>query len=315
MKSVTRTRFRRTNFNAFLLFLILAIIIWFFAQFSKVYDEIVEIPVVYANTPPDKYLLEENPDFVKLRIQTTGFELSYLSFFPPTLLIDVQNAIEENGELIYRIDEHREDIQSQLGISFENSQFLWDELRIQFQQQKEKTLPVVSEIRTEFAVGYAAADKLQLDPDSITVSGPTEMLDSLSELHTLPLELENVKQDVEGTVAIDTSKLSKIRFFKKEVAYALDVEKFTEGRVKIPIQLVNVPEGLDVVIFPKEILLFYQVNLRDFNSIVSSDFRVVCDYAEVEGNQDFLIPKITKQPPNVTNLRLNEKKIQFIIKK
>lgn len=315
LRSVTKTRFRKTNFNAFLFFLFLAVIIWFFSQFSKVYDEIVEIPVKYTNTPPDKFLQQNNPDHLKLRMQNTGFKISYLALFPPTLTIDLSKTTEQDGDLVYLIDEHRDDIQSQLGISFDNSNFLWDELRIHYQQQREKKLPVISEIDIDYAVGYAATNKIQLQPDSITVSGPNMMLDTLTELHTLGLQLSDVKEDLRGEVAIDTSDLPKITLYTQEVSYALDVEKFTEGRVKIPVQLTNVPPGLDVVIFPKEILVFYQVNLKDYNSIVSSDFRIVCDFGQIQGNQDFLIPKITKQPPNVANLRLNEKKIQFIIKK
>ena len=184
-----------------------------------------------------------------------------------------------------------------------------------FQQRKEKVIPVHSQVQVEFAVGYAAREELKIDPDSITVSGPDNILDTLNQLHTVELDLKDVKRDLQGTVAIDTSDLSKVTLYQKQVKYSLGVEKFTEGSVEIPVDLINVPEGLNVVIFPKQILLFYQVNLENYSSILPSDFRVVCDFKELEPGQDFLIPEIVKKPENVTNLRLNEKKIQFIIKK
>src|SRR5690606_30750308 len=113
VRSITRTRFRKTNFNAFLFFLLLAIVIWIFAQFSKIYNEVIEIPVTYINAPPDKYITEENPKHLKLQMEATGFRLSYFSLFPPTLYIDVSQARVQDGEILYVIDEHREDIQSQ----------------------------------------------------------------------------------------------------------------------------------------------------------------------------------------------------------
>ena len=315
VRSLTRTRFRKTNFNAFLFFLLLAIVIWVFAQFSKVYNEVIEIPVRYVNAPPDKFITEENPRKLKLQMEATGFRISYLSLFPPTLLIDVSKADLRDEEMVYVIDENRDDIQSQLGINFEQSQFVNRELRIQFQQRKEKLVPVYSQIEVEFSVGYAAREELKIAPDSITVSGPDNILDTLNQLHTLPLKLKAVKQDLQGTVAVDTSDLSKITLYQKEVGYSLEVGKFTEGSVEIPVDLINVPEGLNVVIFPKQILLFYQVNLDDYSSVLPADFRVVCDFKKLDPDQDFLIPEIVKKPENVTNLRLNEKKIQFIIKK
>lgn len=315
VKSLTRTRFRKTNFNAFLFFLLLAIVIWIFAQFSKVYNEVIEIPVKYVNAPPDKFITEENPNTLKLQMVATGFKISYFSFFPPTLQIDVSSASLRDEEIVYVIDEHRDDIQAQLGITFDQSQFVNRELRIQFQQRKEKVIPVHSQIEIEFAVGYAAREELRIVPDSITVSGPDNILDTLNQLQTFPLKLKSVNQDQKGMVAIDTSGLSKINLYQKEVQYLLEVEKFTEGSVEIPVDLINVPDNLNVVIFPKQILLFYQVNLEDYSSVLPADFRVVCDFKDLDPSQDFLIPEIVKKPENVTNLRLNEKKVQFIIKK
>jgi len=63
------------------------------------------------------------------------------------------------------------------------------------------------------------------------------------------------------------------------------------------------------------VVLFYQVNLKEFNKVTASDFRVVVDFNEVRGEQDFLIPQVIKKPDFTSNLRLNEKRIQFIIKK
>lgn len=315
VRSLTRTRFRKTNFNAFLFFLLLAIVIWIFAQFSKIYNEVIEIPVKYVNAPPDKYITEENPQKLKLQMEATGFKISYFSFFPPTLLIDVSKAEQRDEEMVYVIDENREEIQSQLGITFDQSQFVNREVRIQYQQRKEKVIPVHSQIEVEFAIGYAAREELDITPDSITVSGPDNILDTLNQLHTVALNLKEVKQDQQGEVAIDTTNLSKVTLYQKRVKYSLEVGKFTEGRVEIPIDLINVPEGLNVVIFPKQILLFYQVNLEDYSSILPADFRVVCDFKDLEPDQDFLIPEIVKKPENVTNLRMNEKKIQFIIRK
>lgn len=315
VRTITRTRFRKTNFNAFLFFLLLAVIIWIFSQFSKVYNEVIEIPVKYINAPLDKYITEDNPEKLMLQMEATGFSLSYYSLFPPTLHIDVSKARVEDGEILYVIDEHREEIQSQLGISFEQSHFVNGVIAIQYQQRKEKVVPVYPRVNVEYAVGYAAAEKLRVTPDSITVSGPDNILDTLNQLQTVVLNLKDVNRDMQGTVAIDTTHLSKVTLYKGKVNFELKVEKFTEGRVEIPIDLINVPEGLNVVIFPKNILLFYQVNLKDFSSIIPSDFRVVCDFNELEGDQDFLIPKIVNKPEMVTNVRLNEKKIQFIIRK
>ena len=314
IRTATKIRFARTNFNSFLFFLFFAVIIWFFVQFSKQYNEIINIPVEYVNVPPDK-LLVNTPNHMKLRMEENGFRIAWFSLFPPTLSVDLTNTVEENGRLLYIIDENRNEILSQLNIDFEDSQFIKDALVINFQQRQQKKVPVISKIETAYAAGYGAAEGLRLEPDSVMVSGPDNILDTLSQLFTAPLKLRKISQDLSGSVSVDTSAFSNLTLYREEVNYSVDVEKFTEGKVRVPIELVNVPENLNVVIFPKETLLFYQVNLKDYSKVTASDFRVVADFSKVQDNQDFLLPEVVKQPDFTTNLRLNEKKIQFIIKK
>lgn len=315
IKTVTKTRFKRTNFNSFLFFLFFAVIIWIFVQFSKQYNEIINIPVEYVNVPPDKLITDENPNNLKLRMEENGFRIAWKSLFPPTLYIDISKTVQANGDLLYIIDDNRRDIVSQLNIDFEDSRFVKEVVTIHFQQKAEKKLPVNSRIEVEYAAGYSASEALQLTPDSVKVSGPDALLDTISALQTVKLKLKKVKNNISGTVRIDTSAYQGLTLYTNRVKYSAEVEKFTEGSVTVPIELINAPEGLDVVIFPKETLLFYQVNLKDYSKITASDFRVVADFSEVRENQNFLIASVVKQPDFTTNLRLNEKKIQFIIKK
>lgn len=315
IKTVSKARFKRTNFNTFLFFLFFAVIIWIFVQFSKQYNEIINIPVEYVNVPPDKLITEDNPKNLKLRMEENGFRIAWKSLFPPTLYIDLEKTVLSNGKLLYVIDENRSDIISQLNIDFEDSRFVKEVLAINFQQKAEKKLPVKSRIEVDFAAGYSATEEIRLEPDSIKVSGPDELLDTISMLQTREIKLKKVKEDISGMVKIDTSNYKGLTLYTPEVKFSAEVEKFTEGSVTVPIELINVPTGMEVVIFPKETLLFYQVNLKDYSKITASDFRVVADFSEVRENQNFLIAKVVQQPEFTNNLRLNEKKIQFIIRK
>ncbi len=314
-KTLTKARFRKTDFNSFLFFLFFAIVIWIFVQFSKQYSEVLEIPVEYVNVPQDKLLVGKVPQSLELRMQENGFTVAWFSLFPPTVKIDLSKAGIENDALVYAIDENHSELQSQLEIDLDDNEFLKDALVVQYEQKQEKKLPVVFRMKMEYAVGYSAVEALKYEPDSIMVSGPDNILDTLSKLFTQQLSLTKVKEDQQGIVYLDTTALPNVTFYRNKVKYAVDVEKVTEGKVQVPIEIMNVPRGLNVVIFPKEVVLFYQVNLKDFSRVTASDFRVVVDFDDVRGQQDFLIPEVIQKPEFTSNIRLNEKRIQFIIKK
>jgi hypothetical protein len=314
-KTLTKARFRKTDFNSFLFFLFFAIVIWIFVQFSKQYSEVLEIPVEYVNVPQDKLLVGKIPESLELRMQENGFTVAWFSLFPPTVNIDLSKTSIENDALVYEIAENHSELQSQLEFDLDDNNFLKDALVVKYEQKQEKKLPVVFRRKLEYAVGYSAVEALQFEPDSIMVSGPDNILDTLSRLFTQQLSLSKVKEDQQGAVYLDTTGLPNVTFYNNKVRYAVDVEKVTEGKVQVPIEVMNVPRGLNVVIFPKEVVLFFQVNLKDFSKVTASDFRVVVDFDDVRGQQDFLIPEVIQKPGFTSNIRLNEKRIQFIIKK
>ena len=306
---------KRGPFKTFLFFLGFSTVVWIFVQFSKEYTEAVELPISYINVPKDKILSPENPSKLDLRVKENGLHIAFNRLFPKVLYLDVSDSKMENGKLIYNLEEQKSALLSQLNLAYDKAEFLKQTLNISYQQREVKKVPIRSNVELDFAVGYSALDDVEFQPDSIMVSGPKGILDTLSEVQTSVLRLENINNDISGTVNLDTAKLERLTFYQTKIDYTLRTDKFTEGKVQVSIDLVNVPEGMNVVIFPKEVTVIYQVSLKKFNSVKKEDFRVMADFKNAVNSDGYLLVQITEQPPQVNNVRLNEKKIQFVIKR
>lgn len=310
-----RRIFKRSSVKTFSFFLVFSAIVWVLVQFSKTYTQTIEIPLKYSNPPLDKSISDEKPDHVDLQLQETGFSIYYFKIFHPELSIDLSKAEEEDNQLVYHIEDHLSHIEEELQIDIKKSRIIQDEIIIPFQKKTEKMIKVVPRIEVNYAVGYSADDPVQLKPDSVKVSGAENTLDTIDRVFTKKLTINKANQDVKGKIGIDTSGLGMLSFYNNTVQYYQKIEKFTEGSAEIPVEVLNVPEGLNLAYFPKSVIVYYQVNLKQFEDITSADFRVVCNYAEVDKGDDFMIAKIVEKPSFVTNVRLNERRIQFVIKK
>jgi len=306
---------KRGPLKTFLFFLGFSAIIWVTVQFSKEYTEAIELPILYINIPKDKILIGDTPKTLDLRVKERGFNIAWNRVFPPTVTIDLSDATELDSSLIYDLEFQKTALLSQLNLEEEKVNFLQKNIKINFEQRAVKKVAVLSSIDLSFAVGYSALEEIKLQPDSIMLSGPATILDTLSEIKTNSLKINNISNDVKGKVKLNTSNLEEVSLYQNEVSYSLRTEKFTEGKVEIPIRLLNVPEGTNVVIFPKEVVIFYQVSLNDFEKIDSSSFEVAVDFKNAHNSDGFLIAEITQKPEQVNNIRLNEKKIQFVIKR
>lgn len=306
---------KKSSLKTFSFFLVFSTVVWFLVQFSKTYTQLIEIPVTYTNVPLDKSIAEDRPENISLQLQETGFSIYYFKIFNPELIIDLSKADVDGTDLVYRIDDHVTDIKEQLQIDLENSRIIQDEVRIPFQFKKEKTIRIVPHIDISYAAGYNADEPVRVTPDSVKISGPEKMVDTIESIKTRELDLTRVNQDLDGEVKLDTSGYGKISFYENNVRYFQKVEKFTEGSVEIPVEVINIPNGLNLAYFPKSVMVYYQVNLKRFDKINRSDFRVVCDYSEINEGDDFMVAKVVEKPELITNLRLNERRIQFVIKR
>ena len=310
-----KPRFKKSSVKTFSFFLVFSAVVWVLVQFSKTYTQVIEIPVNYINAPLDKSISEERPDHVDLQLQDNGFSIYYYKFFNPKLEVDLSEAKESNGKLVYSLQNHLSDIEQQLKVDFENSLIVQEEIVVPFQFKKEKMLKVEPRIEVSYAVGFSADEQIQLQPDSIKVSGPEEIIDSLTSVPTRAIKLNKVNDDLNGNVAIDTSSLGELSFYENSVKYFQKVEKFTEGSAEIAVEVTNVPDDLNLAYFPKTVIVYYQVNLQQFESVSSADFRVICNYKDVKKGDDYMIAQIVEKPEFVNNVRLNERRIQFVIKR
>lgn len=315
MAATKRIRFKKASLKTFSFFLVFSAIVWVLVQFSKTYTQLIEIPVNYMNAPLDKSISDEKPDHVDLQLQDNGFSIYYYKFFNPELIVDLSKAKENEDKLVYSIQNHLTEIESQLKIDFERSRIIQEEIVVPFQFKKEKMLKVVPRIEISYAVGYSADNPVRVSPDSVKVSGPGKIIDSLTEVPTVAVKLAKVNENLKAKVNLDTSGLGELSFYENTVTYLQKVEKYTEGSVEIPVEVINVPDNLNLAYFPKSVVIYYQVNLKEFDQVSAADFRVVCNYRNIKPGDDYMIAQILEKPKFVNNIRLNERRIQFVIKR
>lgn len=263
----------------------------------------------------DKLLGGENPQTITLRVRDYGFNLARYRLLPPSLEIDLENARVEGGQLVYNLEQEKPAIVNQLNLGFDELAFLQNSLRINYEQKAVKTVNIVSNIGLNFAVGYSALEEVRLVPDTVRISGPANILDTLTEVRTESIKLNNINSDLKGTVNLDKTGLDRLTFFQDKVNYSLRTDKFTEGRIEIPIELQNVPEGNNIAIFPKEVVVFYQVSLNDFDKIKPTSFKVVVDFRNEIPQEGYLLAQVIQKPALVNNVRLSENRIQFVVKR
>lgn len=304
--------------HVLILFLLASTLFWFLTKLSKEYETKVVYNVNYNNLPSSKLFQNTPIDKLELYIKGTGFKLLREEIRSTKLNISLKNVIS-NGKysnfLIAKTKE--EEIQRQLDKNIELIGFVKDTLFFELGFNKHKKVPVEANLDFSFKSGYNLSSKVFLIPDSIEVSGPEIQVDKINSIPTSLLKLDAIVDDVYKEIGIQKQDaLDKIKYSTDKIQVVAEVEKFTEDSFEIPFFISGLPPGTNITTYPNSVKVYYQVGLSNYNKIAASDFKIVCNYNVVDGdNTHYLIPKLVETPSLVSSIRIVPERIEYLIQK
>lgn len=302
--------------NVFGLFFLLAFIFLIVTKLSKTYTETIPLKISYVNLPEEHSLITTKDSVVKVVVKSYGFNLLPYVLFSQSLKIDFKNDVSlKNNQYVWQSKQNIQTINKQFKNSVEILSVRPDSLVFPFQTLTVKMVPVRLNSKIDFALGYDVVDNIKIKPDSVKVIGPKNLVSKVDYVNTKTLTLKNVNTSFEKVLTINfRPKDENVYLSEKSIKVSGEVGKFTEGLLEIPVSITNLPANTNINFFPKTITVIYYVSLDNYSKIKATDFKVECDFAEINNsNRTFLTPKLVKTPIQIKSARLKQDKVEFIL--
>lgn len=315
LRSDIKSSVKNRKVNVFFLFLLFAFIILIFTKLSKEYTNTVTFKIDKINVPQEHVIVNDSATVLNITLKTHGFKWLKYYFNTPTIAIDFNKDVYKIDST-YAWSKPKDYVlaSNQFGKQVEFLNISPDTLRFEFGTNLVKKVPVVLNADIEFNQGFDITDSYKITPDSIEVIGPNVLASQIQNVKTEAVVLKQVKSHIKKTVTLELPKNSKdLKFSNSAVILQANVEKFTEGTLKVPVTIKNIPNGKTLKYFPKSVNVTYYTSLNNFNNISAKDFKVECDFSKTTNNQSFLLPELKKYPPTVKRVKMNQQHIEFII--
>lgn len=315
IKSKILSSIKSRRINVFILFLVLAFMILILAKLSKNYTNTITFNINKMNVPEEHVILNDSSNELEITLKAHGFKLLQYYFKKPSLTVDFAKGIDKNDSVyIWSKNKTYAMINFQFDKEVEIVNITPDTLLFRYDVNAIKMVPAVLNSEIKFSPGFDLVETYILIPDSIKVIGPSTLVSNIEFIETDTLRLENVKTNIEKTIKLKLPDHEEnLKFSNARITVTATVEKFTEGKLKIPITVKNIPEGLSLKYFPRAVNVSYYTSLNNFNTITANDFKVECDYNKINSEQSFLIPEIVEKPQLVKNAKLLNQRVEFII--
>ncbi|WP_296313869.1 hypothetical protein [Winogradskyella sp. UBA3174] len=305
---------KRKNVKRFSLFFIIAFVFLIFSKLSNDYKQTIKLKLNLVNVEDEIILQNDSLNTINAFIEAKGFAFVPLLFknYKDIILDAKTDLVSKQGYFIFDVQKNKFLIENQLGESYKLLSVKPDSILLKYSKRASKLIPIVLKSDINFAIGYDVKGDYKLDVDSLKVVGSAKEVNKLMSMTTELLSLKGINANINEQVNIDVSQYSGIEVFPKSVNVSAIVTRFTEGKVNVPVTIINKPKTIEINHFPKTVTLSFYAALEAYSSIKANDFIVECDYLDISENQTYLVPKIIKKPDVVKRINMKQKRIDFI---
>lgn len=291
----------------FSFFLAVSVIIWLLNALSKNYTTEIKYPITYSRFPDQKLLVSDVPDHLTLKVNAHGYALlSYkLSNRPIPINFPVtsfaMNRFAWDSSKFYMLSRYaREQVARQLPGELQLLEISPDTLIFQFAGKVSRKVPVRPVLNYEIGRGFTTKNKILITPDSVLVTGPDIFLDTMTALRTQRKDIGLLQKSYVGDLVLNRPRGFDLG--TDRVSLSIELEKLTEVKLNVPIQVSGLPDSLRLQTFPQQVRITGKIGLSNYERIVPEAFRVEVGYDEVVANKERLQVYIRTKPADLSNI-------------
>jgi YbbR domain-containing protein len=300
----------------FLICLGIATTLWLLNALGKDYDATVSYPVKFANPPVNRFLANSTPVKLDIKIEGQGFTiLRYKMSSLSPIVLDIEQIttnLEPNSGT-YKVPGKNliGTISGMFSSEIQINDITPEIIEIVLDSLITKTVPVELDVNVEFVPQFNLKNPIKTVPDEINITGPAIALEKISAIKT-KVNITN-KLETDFRQEIELIHPEKTTIQPEKVNLTIEVEKYTEKELKIPVEIIHKPEKMRIKLFPSEVKVLFTVGLSRFETIKPTDFGVSVDYNSMVDNVNNLNILIYKKPGFIQGVRLNPEKVEFLI--
>jgi len=291
--------------------IVFSIILWGTIALSEDYYSNIEIPLRITDFPIGYTIATDVPKNMTIKLKGSGWKLFSLNAGQ-----DVNYNVSVNGDsglinitLLEYLTDNRWVISE-----LEVIDIIPASLTISVERIIEKKVPIVSNLNLDFKAGYGLATNIELNPDSMMVSGPVSVVKNLKELRTKELLLSSLDKKVVQQIGF--INLPGTIYGTDFVTVTIDIQRVVDKQFDdINVNVLDVPRNRDVVLLPNKVSIGVRGGIDILGKLNKDQFEAFVFYRQVVldtlGN---VIPQV-RLPENTNLLYLKPERLRYIIKK
>jgi hypothetical protein len=281
---------------------------------SEQYNYYTSYDVKYTDLPQHTIFQDISKPKINVLLQATGFEILNHKLRSKKIKISLKDFKNlEADRYYYTPADHRLQVEKQLTSKI--NQIENDTLFVRLNPLRSKKIPVLLQADITYKPGYKLTQAIQIQPDSIILTGPKNIIEQIEFIKTKAIEKDGISEDFTFEVTLDLPKYEEpIEYSDKKIKVSGKLTKFTQATEEVFIKLPDIDMDAQIILIPKKTQITFEVAFENYHLLDENSFEVSCDLPDSIQAQEMLELKVTKKPDFIKNYSLQPATVRYLIK-
>lgn len=308
------TKQKASNIKVVVLCVLAATTFWVLNALNKDnYNTVVDQPIEFYYDRDAYMAVEELPTKIRIEINGNGWDLlrKYFKFNVVPFPIELSDPSAQDFLLTssFRRELAEQTAPTQL------SAILEDTLKLSIDKiVEERILVELDTSRSPLAQQFRFASEIRLNPDSVTVVGPTSIIEKMEGKIKLNIGEEQLKSNFSKSIPLAVSEEYQdfITLKEKTVQVEFEVVEYLEGSQLLEINKINFPSTVTLPNEDSTVVMKYMVDERKVEDLGELELKAVLNYNKRNREDSTITVTLNQNPPFLDSVSFDPKQFKLV---
>lgn len=298
------------NILLYMMCVCVAFVFWFFLSLDTETQRDFEIPVDLEHVPDSVVIIGDMPSVINAVVQGKGSQLlRYTWGGTPTMKINYVDYAGENRVLSISRPKLESRLRDYFGQGVRIVSLRPDSVHVAYTTSKGKRVKLNLETDIKTKLQYIISGPVKSNVDSVTVYSVSDVPRNITSVNTEPL----IKSDLTDTTVYELAikPIPGMRIIPDRITVTVPVEPLISKRRIIPVEVINLPEGVGLITFPSAVDISYLVPMSSYNN----DFplKAIVDFATIRRSSPYVKVNMSSVPDMYHNITIAPDSVEYVI--
>ncbi len=298
----------------FLLFLLVSYIFWLLLTLNNEVQEDVNVKVEIVEIPDSVTIISDIPQTLSVSVRDKGSTLArYLWGSTPSLRLPFHDYQTDDNRFVVTETEIDSRLRNMFGQSGQIISAKPDSISALFTTQPGRKVRLRLMVEAHPTLQCVISGQIFTHTDSVTIYSVNDLPASIKSAETLPI----VRTDLSDTTWVDArvKPIPGTRIVPDHVRVCIPVEPLIAKTRFIPVNVIGVPRGMEILTFPSKVKISYLIPMSLY-SVDNETGYAMGDYESLEtgsGLTQKLALHAAGLPDFYHNISLDTDSVEYII--